>query len=285
MVTDELARRVRTAADRLDGRVGVHLRHLGTGEEISIDADATFPASCMIKVPILLVLLQRVVDGELDWNARLTVTPDRAYGLDQTVDRLRVGSMIDLSELIHLMISLSDVGAGLWCQDIAGGGESVNAWLADHGYSQTRVNSRTAGRESDFERWGWGQITAREACDLLVSIRERRAVTPAADARADRMLSSTIYFEDSIAALPTDVHVINKTGGIDASRSEVLLVATPSGPFASCVMTDGLRDQSWGLDNEALVLLRDVLGWAWEEWGSGSSAPALGPWPAVGADW
>lgn len=284
MATPDLGLRVRRAAERLDGRVGVYLRHLGTGEDISIDADAIFPAACMIKVPILMTLLQRVVDGELDWNSRLTVTPDRAYGLDQTIDRLRVGSMIDLAELVHIAISLSDVAAGLWCQEIAGGGERVNEWLAEHGYGSTRVNSRTPGREADFARWGWGQITPREACDLMAAIRERRAVSPAADALMDRLLSSTIYYEDSIAALPTDVHVINKTGGIDESRSEVLLVATPDGPFASCVMTDGLRDRSWSVDNEAMVLLRDITGWAWEEWGSGSSASALTAWLEAGAN-
>lgn len=276
-----LASRVRAAADRLDARVGVHLRHLGTGEELSIDADAIFRAACMIKVPILLTMLQQVVDGELDWHSRHTVTPDRAYGLDQLVDRLQVGSQIELAELVHAMVSLSDVGAGLWCQEIAGGGERVNAWLAEHGYA-TRVNSRTPGREADFARWGWGQTTPREACDLLIAIRERRAVSPAADAHADRILSSTIFIQDSIAALPTDVHVITKTGWTEQSCSEVLLIAAPSGSFACCVMIDDLPAPAPGLDSAAMCLMREVTGLAWEQWGSGAMTVPPPPWPPTG---
>ena len=277
-----LARRVGEAVDRLNGRAGVHLRHLVTGEEVSVNADATFPAACMIKVPILLTLLQRVIDGEVDWDSRLTVTPDHAYGLDQVVDRLRIGSQIDLAELVHLMISVSDVAAGLWCQEVAGGGERVNAWLIDHGYAMTRINSRTPGREADFERWGWGQTTPREACDLLISIRERQAVSPAADAHADRILAATLFIQDSIAALPTDVHVINKTGAVSGSRSEVILASTPVGAFASCVMTDELVDESWGLDNEGMALLREVTALAWEHWGAGALTSPPAPWPPVG---
>ena len=277
-----LPRSVEAAVDRLNGRAGVFMRHLVTGEEVTVDADAIFPAACMIKVPILLAMLQRVVDGELEWDGRHTVTSDRAYGLDQVVDRLRVGSQIELGELVHLMISLSDVAAGLWCQEIAGGGERVNGWLADHGYRVTRVNSRTAGREVDFARWGWGQTTPREASELLVSIRERRAVGAAADAHADRILSATMFIQDSIAALPTDAHVINKTGSVERSRSEVVLVSTPAGPFVSCVMTDELGDTSWGLDNEGMVLLREVTGLAWEHWGAGALASPPAPWPPVG---
>lgn len=279
MPTAALAPRVRASVDGLNGRAGVYLRHLGTGEEVCVESDAIFPAACMVKVPILLTLLQRVVDGELDWESTYTVTPDRSYGLDQVVDRLRVGSQIELAELVHLMVSVSDVAAGLWCQEIAGGGERVNAWLADRGYAVTRINSRTPGREAEFERWGWGQITPREACDLLVSIRERRAVSPAADAHADRILSATLFIQDSIAALPTDVHVILKTGAVDRSRSEVLLVAAEGGTYACCTMTDDLADQSWGLDNAGMVLLREVTGLAWEHWGDGARTGPPDPWP------
>lgn len=271
--------RVQGLVDALDGRAGVHLVHTGTGAEVSLSADAIFPAACIIKVPILLTLMQRVVAGEVDWDAPLTVTEDRSYGLDQVVDRFVPGSKMELTELVHHMVSMSDVAAGLWCQELAGGGEAVNAWLADHGYVHTRVNSRTPGREADFDSFGWGQTTPREALGLLMDIRQRRAVTPEADAYADRTLASTVFVQDSIYALPTDVHVILKTGGVDASRSEIMLIATPSGPLGCAMMTDQLADNSWGLDNAGYNFMRDVVNVVWEEWGSGSHATLQGPWP------
>lgn len=278
---EDLDRRVRDAARRLDGRVGVHLRHLGTGDEISLRADDVFPAACIIKVPILLALLERVTRDELDWDSRLTVTEDRAYGLDQIVDRLRLGSCIELPELVYLMISLSDVGAGLWCQELAGGGEAVNAWLAMREYAVTRVNSRTLGRDDDFARWGWGQTSPREASRLLESVRRRTAVSPEADAYADRMLGSSFFVQDSMAALPTDVPVLTKTGAVEDSRSEVLLVGSGPDTFVCCVMTDDLADKSWDLENAGQCLQREVLALAWAEWGTPVLTSPPGPWPMV----
>lgn len=265
--------------DRLDGRAGVLLKHFGTGEEIAIRADEVFPTGCIIKVPILMTLLTRVSDGELDWDARLVMTEDRVYGLDQVVDRLRIGSEMDLSELVHLMVSLSDVAAGLWCQDLAGGGHAINAWLADRGYAQTRVNSHTPGRERAFADFGWGQTTPRESVELFISLRERRAVTPAADAYADRVLSSTFYVQDSLYAVPTDVHAIIKTGSTDDSRSEILLISTPDGPVGCAVMTDGLADTSWQFGNDGDRFKQDVAAVAWQAWGSGSRASLQEMWP------
>ena len=82
------------------------------------------------------------------------------------------------SELIFLMESKSDNSASLWCQELAGGGAAINSWLAAKGWKATRVNSRTPGREKERETWGWGQTTPREMAELLVAIRERRAVSP-----------------------------------------------------------------------------------------------------------
>lgn len=242
-------------------------------------ADELFPTACIIKVPILLTLMQRVVDGELVWDAPLTMTPDRVYGLGQVVDRLVPGTTIELAELIHLMVSLSDVGAGLWCQELAGGGEAVNRWLSDHGYTHTRVNSRTPGRESDFEVYGWGQTTPREALDLLLDVRMRRAVSADADAYVDRTLAATLFVQESLAALPTDVHAIIKTGAVEASRSEILLISSPRGPLGCALMTASLADTSWDLDNEGQEFLRNVTGLVWREWGSGSHATRQGSWP------
>ena len=61
----------------------------------------------------------------------------------------------------------------------------------------------------------------------------------------------------------SDVHVISKQGAINASRSEVLLVAAPSGPYVLCVITRNQTDQSWGDDNEGFQLLRQLSRLVW----------------------
>ena len=78
----------------------------------------------------------------------------------------REGEEVALSKLLALMLSFSDNFASLCVQNLVGGGSAVNAWLVERGFAETRVNSRTRGREAERERWGWGQTTAREMAEL-----------------------------------------------------------------------------------------------------------------------
>jgi len=55
-----------------------------------------------------------------------------------------------------LMITLSDNTASLWLQHLAGTGVTFNTWLERDGLHQTRVNSRTQGRQAIREKYGWG---------------------------------------------------------------------------------------------------------------------------------
>jgi len=155
----------------------------------------------------------------------------------------------------------------------------VNCWLAEAGYEVTRVNSRTPGREREFEHYGWGQISPREACSLLEPILERRAVEPAADAYADRLLNSTNFFRESIGTLPADVHVITKTGAYEGVCGQVILVTSSAGTFSCAVMSDGLADVRPGIDNAGWLFVRDVVAMAWSAWGDGAPGSELQGWP------
>ena len=187
-----------------------------------------------------------------------------------------------MPELIFLMESKSDNSASLWCQELAGGGAAINAWLDAKGWKATRVNSRTPGREKDRETWGWGQTTPREMAEFLVAIRERRAVCPGADAYADRALGRSFWVDEALSSIPPSVHVISKQGAVNASRSEVLLVSAPSGPFVLCVITKEQKDQTWEPTNAGYRLLRKITALAWARFEPGVPFPPSldGPaWP------
>jgi beta-lactamase class A len=117
---------------------------------------------------------------------------------------------------------------------------------------------------------------------MLVAIRERRAVSPAADELLDRMLGRAYWDGEALCAVPSDVHAISKQGAVDASRSEVLLVSAPSGPYVLCVITKNQKDQSWEDGNAGFRLLRRASASAWRhmEPTRPHDAPIEGPrWP------
>ncbi len=262
--------------------MGVYVRRLDEKEEVAIRADETFPTASLVKVPILLKLLDRVDEGEVSWTEPLIFTKERLYSGEDLLGRFAEGQEASVPELIFLMESKSDNSASLWCQELAGGGAAINAWLDAKGWKTTRVNSRTPGREKERETWGWGQTTPREMAEFLVALRERRAVCPGADAYADRALGRSFRVDEALSSIPPSVHVISKQGAVNASRSEVLLVSAPSGPFVLCVITKEQKDQSWEPTNAGYRLLRKITALAWARFEPGVPFPAAldGPvWP------
>lgn len=256
---DRLAARVQT----FRGEVGVYVRHLGTGEEVAIAADAALPTASLIKVPLLGALLAKVEDGSLTYQQPLTYEKRRLYPGEDLLGSFADGEKVALAKVAMLMITTSDNTAALWCQELAGTGTAVNAWLAANGFATTRVNSRTPGREAEQKQYGWGVTTPREMSELLVRIRDGRLVSPAASEEMARCLGRIYWDGEALASLPPSVHTLSKQGAVNRSRSEVVLVHAPHGDYVFCVITKDQADTSWGHDNEGFVLLRDVSALLW----------------------
>jgi beta-lactamase class A len=243
------------------GEVGVYVRHLGSGASVAIRPDETFPTASLIKVPLLLVLYDQAERGLHDLHAPLaypdTLTYAHTEGTD-VVGFMSPGETLPLSALAFLMLSLSDNHASLWIQALVGGGAEVNRWLAANGFAQTRVNSRTPGREEYRSRYGWGQTTPREIAEAFVMIREGRAVSPSASEAMYRMLTSSYWTAEALSQIPPTAQAASKQGFVSRSRSEVVLVNAPAGDYVLAVITKNQADTSYDHDNEGLRLIRRV---------------------------
>lgn len=245
-----------TAAFR--GVVGVWVQHLPSGRYAAIRADEVFPTASLIKVPILCALYARIDAGELDPRAKLVYDKSRLYPGEDLLGSFEDGQSITLDKLVLLMLSLSDNTASLWLQELAGTGTAINAWLDAHGFTATRMNSRTPGREQDRERMGWGQTTPREMAELLVAIRDGRAATPESCEAMHRALTRSYWNKEALSAIPPSVAAMSKQGAVNQSRSEVVLVHALHGDYVFCVITKAQEDESWGRGNEGFVLLRTL---------------------------
>jgi beta-lactamase class A len=246
------------------GDVGIYAWNLRTGQEAAIRADELFPTASMIKVPILVATFQAMENGTLAFPQKLLYTDSLAYAdEDDLLAHVRDSSQVELSKVAMLMITMSDNTAALWLQSLAGTGTAINAWLAGHGFNSTRVNSRTPGREDDRKRYGWGQTTPKEMAELLVRIRNEKAVSPAADQQMYRTLTRSYWNGEALSQIPPWVQAASKQGAVDRSRSEVVLVNAPAGDYVFCVITKNQQDESYDASNEGYVLLRAVSAALW----------------------
>lgn len=260
--TSPLERQLRDALSGFRGDVGIYVRNLRTGQTVAINADTLFPTASTIKIPIQCGLFDKIHKGELKYGQEM-VYKDSLHYDDGIVGSLRDGAKIPLSEVVMLMETVSDNTASLWCQALAGGGTAINAWLDANGFSQTRVNSRTPGREAFRTRYGWGQTTPRELAELLIYIRQGRAVSPDASEEMYRNLGRQYWDNDGLSQLPPEVKTASKNGAVNRSRSEVVLVHAPHGEYVYCLMTKNQQDESWERSNDGFTLLRKVGAMLW----------------------
>ncbi len=259
------------------GDVGIYVRHLPTGKSAAINADTLFPTASLIKVPILLKVFDLIEKGELVYDQKLVYRDSLLYEGVDLLGSFKDGEEILLKKVVMLMITMSDNTASLWLQHLAGTGTAINEWLDRHGYRDTRVNSRTEGRRADWEHYGWGQTTPREMAELLVMIRQGRAVSPAASEEMYRVLTRIYWNGEALSQIPPTVQAASKQGAVNQSRSEVALVNAPHGDYVFCVVTKNQEDASWEHDNEGYVLLRDVSRILWNHF-----EPGFGWEPAPG---
>ena len=241
-----------------NGDVGVYVYDINKNKTVTINADTIFPTASMVKVPILIGVMHKIYNGALAYHQDMFFTDSVRYSEGQEIlASFKDSQKIALNQLMMLMMSMSDNGASLWLQGLAGGGKQINKYLDSLGMKATRVNSRTEGRRGDWERYGWGQTTPKEMATLMKMIVENKIINKQISERMLRLMSRQFWDEDAISAIPPNVFVADKSGAVDASRSEVLYV-NGQHPYIFCICTKNNKDTSWASDNEAWVLTRKV---------------------------
>ncbi|MFH0991606.1 MAG: serine hydrolase [bacterium] len=259
-----LQRKLEQLVKGFRGDVGIYVRNLKTGKSAAINADSLFPAASLVKIPILFSLFEKIENGELQYGATLVYRDSLLYPGDDILGAFKDTATITLSKVVMLTLTTSDNTASLWLQQLAGTGLAINAWLEKNNFRQSRVNSRTPGREENRRQYGWGQTTPREMAEMLVMIRQGRAISKAASDEMYRCLSRTYWDQEACSEIPPYIHVTSKQGAVDQSRSEVLLVSAPSGDYVFSVITKNQQHTSWKEDNEGFVLLRSVSKLLWK---------------------
>ena len=258
-----LEKKLQELVQGFKGDLGIYVYDLKKNKIAAINADSVFPTASMIKVPILVGIMHKINDGQLNYHQRMTYTDSLFYSEgDDMLASFKSGEKIDLAKLLMLMMSTSDNAASLWLQGLSGGGIVINKYMEDLGLKNTKVNSRTEGRRKNWEQYGWGQTTPKEMATLLKMIVENKIINKKISERMLRLMGRQYWDEYALSQIPAYVFVADKGGAVDASRSEVLYVNGPH-PYIFCINTKNNVDQSWENNNEAWELTRKISALLW----------------------
>jgi beta-lactamase class A len=247
------------------GDIGIYVHDLKHNKTVAINADTVFPTASIVKISILTGIMQKIQNGELNYHQRLLYTDSLYYSEgDDILSNFKDSSTIELSKVMMLMLTISDNCASLWLQGVAGGGARINALLDSMGYTYTRVNSRTPGREANRSLYGWGQTTPREITTIMNNIVGGKMISKDASDKMLRLLGRQYWDEEALSQIPAGVFVADKNGAVDESRNEVVYVNSKKGPYIFSIFTKNNADTSWESNNEAWMLTRKLSALLWK---------------------
>ncbi|MCD2421723.1 class A beta-lactamase-related serine hydrolase [Niabella pedocola] len=259
----KLKTRIEQAVGDFHGDIGVYVHHLKKNRSVAINADTVFPTASIVKVPILAGIFNKIAQHELKLSQEFVYDAKRVYGGSGLMQFYKDSARTDLSTMISLMLTYSDNVASIWLQELAGGGAAINTIMDQLGLPNTKVNSRTAGRQDIWKKYGWGQTTPREMAQLFTLIRQGKVVDARHSDKMYRYLKNQFYNGRSLSQLPATVSTICKTGSVDDARGEVVLINAPGGDIVFCILTKNNKDRSWTDNNEAEVLTRKLASIIW----------------------
>jgi beta-lactamase class A len=278
--TDNLRGQIEEIARAAQGRVGVAVTVLETGESVAVHGDEHFPMQSVYKLPIAMAALHAVDGGALALDGKVVVqaadlVPARIYS--PLRDRYPHGGVeLSLRELLRLTVEVSDGTASDVVLRLAGGGESVTRFLRGLGVSGMVVATSEAemARGDDVQYRNWA--TPLAAIQVLRAIQEGSGLSPSSRALLREFMFASVPGPRRIPGLlPAGTRVAHKTGtsrtfgGLTRATNDVGIVRLPDAWHLAVAVfvADSKADEA---TREAVIAR--IARAAWDRW-SGQADP------------
>ena len=268
----KLDQAVKAKISGFKGKVTLSAKNLQTGQSYSLGGEQPVRTASTIKLAIMAECFADAADGKLDLKQPLKVTADDKVSGSGILQDLSDNDELPMRDMIDLMIVLSDnTATNLILNRI--GGNAVNARMAQLGLQQTRVMRKILGDRNDLKpfpsgiteegakpenkKWGIGRSSPSEMVILLEKIYRGELVNKTS---SDEMLAILKRQRDhnAIGRDMKDVTIANKSGALDALRSDVGIIYSPHGPIAMAITVDNMPEIDWSPDNPGELLISQL---------------------------
>jgi len=254
------------------GTVSLYAKNLDSGASVGIHESDKVRTASTIKLPTLVALFDTVARGEAKWTEPLTVTAaEKVTGSGIIGSEISDGVQLPLRDVANLMIVLSDnTATNMIIQRI--GADTVNAYLDKIGIHSTRLMRKVRGDGSELkaaegwsaagqlpenQKYGLGVSTPRDMVTILEKLERGNLVS----AEASRDILSILKRNQDNTGIRRrlgDLPIANKSGALDALRSDVGIVYSKGGRIAMAITVDGIPQPDWGPDNPGSILISDL---------------------------
>ncbi len=237
--TADLRSKLEEIAGTVQGRVGIAVLLVESGQVVSLNGSRRYPMQSVYKLPIGMTILHQV-DQErirLDQTARVAesdLAPPPVYSPIR--DKYPHGANLSVLELLRFMVSESDGTASDVLVRLAGGSHSITRYLrrlnVDSMVVATTEAEMARDQRAQYRNWA----SPRAAVDLLRVLYAGRILSESSRLLLLRLMTETGTGAHRIKGmLPADAVVAHKTGtsgtaaGVTAATNDVGIVTLPGG--------------------------------------------------------
>lgn len=193
------------------------------GSYVNIDADITYPAASIIKIPVLIEMFRAIEQGKFKlYDTMILDDYYRASGSGK-LQYSQGGMAHSMDKLARIMIENSDNSATNMIIAKIGGMPEINRAMKRWGLKTTRVNNWLPDLD------GTNITTAREMAKMLYNIDSTSILNANSKRQIADYLSHVKNNRLLQAGLPNDAILLHKTGDIGFMLGDAGIVKTSTG--------------------------------------------------------
>jgi len=225
-------------AESLQGKLGVSVLHIETGESISFNGNKKFPMQSVYKLPIAMVMLSQIDAGK--FSLEDTIKIDRSEyipkaGHSPIRDKYPSGTKLTLREILEYNISVSDGTACDVLLRLLGGTNEVQNSIHNLGIKAISISIperiQVTNDTTQYKNW----VTPEAMNEILQIFHDGQYLSRDSQTLLlEFMLVSNKWFDKRIKGLlPKETDVAHKTGtartsnGLTRATNDVGIITLP----------------------------------------------------------
>jgi len=216
------------------GKVGLVVKDLDTGWEISFNKDALIPSASLVKVPIMLSCYYAYQDQKISLKDTIRIKSSDIVSGSHVLGAEPIGSVFTVEELFDPMITQSDNAAANVLIDYLGF-DNLNSYFKRIGLKHTNI----ARKMMDFAERKEGKenyTTAGDMAYLLEKLYYGDFLNTDTSLKCLRLLGEQKINDRIPKKLPTGTFVMHKTGLEKYICHDIGIVYTDNGNFLICAL-------------------------------------------------
>lgn len=245
-----------TQLRQFPGKIAAYYYSLHDGHSWGWNADDSFPAASVIKVPILLAILQASQQNTLSLDKKIPILLSHHTGGAGILFELHDGIEVTVTDLCRLMIVISDnVASNLLLEQLDQ--DALNAL-----FTSLRMNHTVLGRRfMEPARPGHDNLTSAYDMGLcLTALFQGELLDRCHTNQALAIMRRQQFREKIPLLLAPELSIAHKTGELEGVRHDAAVIELPEKPYVLVILTQQ-GGQPWDVDRAIAHLSLSIYNW------------------------